>query len=123
MAKRICVLDDDPKLRELLGGRLSKEGFEVILLSDSNTALDLLKGDIPDLLILDIMMPGLSGIDVLHMIRIQPELKMLPVIIMTNSSDTNHVVEAMSQGVTVYLQKATTSPEHIAHEAKRLLGI
>lgn len=83
MAKKIMVVDDEPHLVELLGAILETEGYEVIRCHDGREALEKLEAVKPDLAILDMMMPGMSGREVCEQIRKNPKTKDIKVIFLT----------------------------------------
>ncbi|MBU4246390.1 MAG: response regulator [Nanoarchaeota archaeon] len=83
MAKKIMVVDDEESLRELLDAVLTPEGYEVTLASDGKDCLEKLKTLTPDLILLDMMMPGLSGRETCEKIRENPKTKGLKVAFLT----------------------------------------
>lgn len=83
MAKKIMVVDDEKSLQELVRAILEKEGFDVITASDGNECLGKLETVKPDLILLDMMMPGMSGREVCEKIRANPKTKGLKVIFLT----------------------------------------
>ncbi len=83
MAKKIMIVDDEPHLVELVGAILETEGYEVIKCHDGREALEKLKNIKPDLVLLDMMMPGMSGREVCEQIRKNPKIKNLKVIFLT----------------------------------------
>ena len=83
MAKKIMVVDDEPHLVELLGAILETEGYEVIRCHDGREAIEKLETVIPNLVVLDMMMPGMSGREVCEQIRKNPKTKNLKVIFLT----------------------------------------
>ena len=80
---RILVADDDVDIRELVEFKLSTLGHEIIAVSDGAAAIDACKAQRPDLAVLDVMMPGVSGLDAIRVIRSDPALADLPVILLT----------------------------------------
>lgn len=83
MAKKIMVVDDEISLQELARAILEREGFEVIIAADGKDCLEKLKTAKPDLIILDMMMPGMSGRETCEKIRADPKTKSLKVIFLT----------------------------------------
>jgi len=87
--KRILVADDDPDIRDLITFKLVQAGFTVQAVDDGSAALAAIEADPPDLAVLDVMMPGLSGIDVLRKIRDAGRTRGVPVILLSaRSRDT-----------------------------------
>ena len=83
--KRILFVDDDPVVLRIYKDALSKHGFQVEPARDVSTASKILKGTKPDLLVLDLMMPKREGVEILNLIRSQPDLAGLPVVMLSNS--------------------------------------
>lgn len=95
--KRILVVEDEPDLRQLLSIRLEINGFETIGAEDGEAALALVRSEKPDLVLLDLMIPKISGFEVCRMIKFDDELKKIPVIVlsaMTQDRDKQAVMEA-----------------------------
>ena len=80
---RVLVADDEPMIRDLVRVRLSREGLEVIEADDGQDALEKIKAHPPDLIILDLKMPRLSGYEVMEQVQACPVLRLIPVIIIT----------------------------------------
>jgi len=82
---RILVVEDEPNLRKLIKTNLAASGYEVVTAADGEEGLNLAKEERPDLILLDIRMPGMSGWDMLIALKTNPKVKKVPVIIMTAS--------------------------------------
>jgi two-component system, OmpR family, alkaline phosphatase synthesis response regulator PhoP len=83
MAKRILIVDDDPGIVEVLSVRLTSNGYEVAAAHDGEAALVKIRAEKPDLVILDILMPGIDGITLCGIIKYDPQIKSIPVILVT----------------------------------------
>ena len=115
---RILIVDDEEVLRDVLDAVLRREGFDVVSASTGEEALSLLDGEEIDLVILDIMLPGISGIDTLRSMRISnPHL---PVIIITAFSSIDGAIEAMKHGAYHYIPKPFKNEEVIITVNKAL---
>lgn len=101
----LLVVDDDPTNRDLLSRRLRQQGFSVTTAEDGAAALQALAAGPCDAVLLDVMMPGQSGLDVLAHIRRSPATKHLPVIMVTARGDSRDVVEALELGASDYVTK------------------
>ena len=101
----ILIVDDEPSIRSLVRDCLELEGHEIVEAADGPSALDAVASDNPDLMVLDIMMPGMSGLDVLTELRGQPTTKELPVILLTAMSDDATTWAGWSAGANVFLPK------------------
>ncbi len=106
----ILVVDDNQNNRDLIGRRLERAGFQVILAEDGTQALERVRSAAVDLVILDIMMPGLSGIDVLCILRQTYTSAELPIIMATAKDQSEDVVEALDHGADDYLTKPLDFP-------------
>jgi DNA-binding response OmpR family regulator len=101
----ILVVDDDPANRELLQRRLERQGYQVVVASDGQSALDRLRTDPVDLILLDMLMPGLSGTDVLKRLKEDKALRNIPVIILSALDDMDQIVECVLLGAEDYVLK------------------
>jgi two-component system OmpR family response regulator len=106
MPEKILVVDDEPETVSLLGLTLSRAGYSVIKATSGRAGLDIAAREHPDLIILDIMMPDLSGLDVLKALRkVYP---VPPVIFFTAKSRVEDMIEGMEAGAYKYLVKPTS---------------
>lgn len=101
---RVLVVDDDPSIRRMIVAALKREGYEFLEASNGRDALDLMRAERPDLVVLDLMMPVVSGWDVLEERAAEQRLKEIPVIIVSANRDPE-VGAAMGQGVCAFLPK------------------
>ena len=108
MAK-IVVIDDDPELLLMVGTILRRAGHEMILINDSVEGSKRVVVERPDLLILDLMMPHMSGFDVCRMIRATAGFESLPIMILTARIQETDREEAFASGATDYMTKPITS--------------
>ncbi|HYC61580.1 MAG TPA: sigma-54 dependent transcriptional regulator [Thermoanaerobaculia bacterium] len=115
---RILIVDDEEVLRDVLEVVLRREGFDVLSAASGEEALNALDGEEVDLVILDVMLPGISGIDTLRAIRISnPQL---PVIVITASSSIDGAIEAMKHGAFHYIPKPFRNEEVVLTVNKAL---
>jgi DNA-binding response OmpR family regulator len=106
MAKhRIMVVDDEVGALTLIGIMLERGGFEVIKAHDGYEALNHLKAETPDLIILDVMMPGMDGIELCRQIRAAAATQTTPVLILSARGDPDSVEKGMDAGADDYLSK------------------
>ena len=102
MADKILVVDDSRLVLDIVKMRLEMHGYEVRLANSGEEALDLIEDDMPDLMVLDVQMPGMDGYEVCRLLRERPELDDLRIIMLTSSDDKHAAFEA---GVDDYLNK------------------
>jgi DNA-binding NarL/FixJ family response regulator len=110
----VLVVDDDPASLGLLCDTLEQQGYTVLVAADGSTALQRLQRIEPDAILLDALMPGLSGFETCRRVKADPALAHIPVIFMTGLSDTSHVVEGFASGGVDYVVKPVRAPEVIA---------
>jgi two-component system, OmpR family, alkaline phosphatase synthesis response regulator PhoP len=123
--ERLChilVADDEPHIGRIIKMKLEQGPFRVSLAYDGQEALDFINGEEKlDLVLLDLMMPKLSGLDVLKQIREQERFKSLPCIILTAGGDAKHERDALALGATEFLTKPF-SPKKLYALVARLTG-
>ena len=101
----ILIADDEADILEIIGYNLSREGYKVLEAKDGNQALDLARQHHPDLIILDIMMPYKSGIEVCNILRTQQEFKETLIVMLTALSDEGSHIKGLDSGADDYLSK------------------
>jgi serine/threonine protein kinase/CheY-like chemotaxis protein len=116
----ILVVDDNEMNRDMLSRRLERRGYRVLVADDGQPALDLIASEAIDLVLLDIMMPGVDGVEVLKTIRQRFSQDDLPVIMTTAKSDSRNVVEALDLGANDYVTKPIDFPVVLARVQKEL---
>ncbi len=121
MAK-IMLVEDDNNLREIYQARLLAEGYEIVAAKDGEEALAMAVKEKPDLIIADIMMPKISGFDMLDILRSTPETKDTKVIVMTALSQAEDKARADKLGADRYLVKSQVTLEDVAKAAKEVLA-
>lgn len=112
--KKILVVDDEKDLLELISYNLKKEGFSVVVSYDGEDALSKLKNNGFDLLILDLMLPGIDGIEILRFVRSNPKLSALPVLILTAKGEEIDKILGLEMGADDYVTKPFSPRELIA---------
>jgi CheY-like chemotaxis protein len=103
----LCV-DDDKENLELLKAILEEEGYNLILASSGSEALKELRAKIPDLILLDVIMPDMTGIEVLKKIRSDNKMCDIPVVMLTASHELHYIKEAVETGAVSYIRKPFT---------------
>ena len=118
---RIVVVEDQQVLATVYRNKFIAEGYQVEVASDGIAGLDLINKTRPDLVILDLMLPKLSGIEVLKKVRANALFKSLPVIIFSNAAQPGLVEEAWKAGATMVLSKSSHSPKQIVESVRTAL--
>src|SRR5436853_6719727 len=114
MSARILVVEDEEALTTLLRYNLDAEGYEVETVSRGDEADTKLRERVPDVLVLDWMLPGLSGIELCRRLRARPETKALPIIMLTARGEESERVRGLATGADDYIVKPFSVPELIA---------
>src|SRR5580704_3833031 len=117
MKGRVLVVDDDAALAEMLGIVLRGEGFEPTFVADGDKAVEAFRDSRPDLVLLDLMLPGSDGIDVCRQIRAESGV---PIVMLTAKTDTVDVVLGLESGADDYIMKPFKSKELVARVRARL---
>lgn len=110
----ILVIDDEKDLIELLSYNLGKEGYDVIVAHDGQSGLDVVKKHRPDLVVLDIMMPGLDGLQVCQRLRADPRTGRIPIIMLTAKATETDRIVGLELGADDYVTKPFSPREVIA---------
>lgn len=120
MSQRILVIEDDQSIAEIVGILLRGEGFEVSYCADGIQAMSAFNTVLPDLVLLDLMLPGQDGIDVCRAIR---QISGVPIVMLTARSDSQDVVTGLESGADDYIVKPIKNEELIARIRARLRSI
>lgn len=105
MGKRVLAVDDEPDVLMIVRTALQSEGFDVETAANGKDCLEIATENPPDLIILDVMMPGMSGFDVLKELKAEPATSTVPVIMLTGLSERDKMLEALSSGIDYYIVK------------------
>ena len=118
---KILLVEDDKSLQEIYGVRLGSEGYNVLIAGDGEEALNIALNEKPDLILSDVMMPKISGFDMLDILRSTPGIKDTKVIIMTALSSDDQRERGEKLGANVYLVKSQVGIEDVVQAVKNLL--
>ncbi len=121
MAK-ILVVEDDNFLREMVCRKLKKEGYEVVSTMDGEEGIEKIKEEKPDLVLLDLILPGINGYKVLEEVKAEPEVKETPVIILSNLGQNDEINKGLNLGATDFLIKAHFTPPDVIDKIKEIIG-
>lgn len=118
--RKVLIADDEPDIVEILEYNLIKEGYEVITAKDGDEAVDKAKKNLPDLVILDIMMPKKNGVEVCEILRAQPLFKDTLILFLTALSDESTQIKGLTTGADDYVSKPI-SPQVFLSKVSSLL--
>jgi len=116
--KKVLLVEDTDQIRNVYKGRLMLDGYEVMAVESAMEAMKYLRDELPDLVLLDLVMPVMDGFKLLQIIRETPKMKDLPVIILSAKGAAAEIEKALQIGISGYLVKTTTSPVKLSQEIK-----
>ena len=114
MSAKIMIVEDDPDICEILSFNLDQQGYDVEIFHNGQKAMDSLQTTPPNLILLDLMLPGLNGMEFTRLIRTDDNLKNLPIIMITARSEEIDVLHGLEQGADDYITKPFRPKEVIA---------
>ncbi|MBA3007334.1 MAG: response regulator [Proteobacteria bacterium] len=116
----ILIVEDDENIQQLVGYNLAKAGFNVLYADNGEQALASVKRELPDLMVLDIMLPSLNGFEVCKILRKDPQTRTMPIIMLTAKSEENDVTAGLDLGADDYITKPF-SPKILVSRIKSIL--
>ena len=119
---KILIVDDDARIRDLLRRYLTQEGFEVFLAEDGKSLTRILLRESVDLIVLDLIMPGISGFDVVEALSERAETARIPVVVVTDQEITPEERLRLNGFVTSILDKTSFNPERLTTEVRRAMS-
>lgn len=119
---KILFIEDESALQRAASQVLSEEGFQVFSALDGETGLEIAKKEVPDLILLDLIIPKKDGFEVLDEIKKDPSTQNIPVIILSNLEGSSDVERAIGLGATTYLIKTNYRLEEVVEKIKMVLG-
>ena len=122
MAQKILIIEDDKFLRELIAKKLIKEGYEIDEAIDGEEGVKKVKEFMPDLVLLDLILPGIDGFEVLKTVKEDDKLVSIPVVILSNLGQKDEVEKGLKLGAVDFLIKAHFTPEEIVEKIKFVLS-
>lgn len=122
MSHKILIIEDDDFLRSLAVTKLEKEGFTVFMAPDGQEGLAMAQKETPDLLILDLMLPVMSGFDVLEQLKAAEETKAMKVIVFSNLGEESDIKKCLDMGANDYLVKANFTLDELVDKIKTLIS-
>jgi CheY-like chemotaxis protein len=115
----VLLIEDDPDIATLYHTKLETDGYRVTLAADGESGLEMAKAGAPDLLFLDLRLPGMDGIQVLKALRSDPRTERLPVVILTNSSDRELRETGLDLGIREFMIKSDVTPQKVSASVRR----
>jgi two-component system alkaline phosphatase synthesis response regulator PhoP len=122
MPKKILIIEDEEIILDLLKKKLNREGYEVLIARDGDEGLMAARGGRPDLILLDMVMPKMGGFEVMEEIGKDPELKKIPIIIISNSGQPVELDKAKELGARDWLIKTEFDPQEVIDKVINQIG-
>lgn len=121
MAK-VLIIEDDPLMSRLYQKIFTFEGYEVVTAANGEEGLEQVKKENPTVVLLDIMMPKMNGLQVLEKLKVDPDTKAIPVIMLTNLAGQQDAETALTKGAVKYIVKSEYEPKQVANMVKEILA-
>ena len=122
MSKKILLIEHEASLQKALGDVLEQEGYKVIGVTDGEAGLKSAQAEIPDLILLDLILPKMPGFEVLKALKSDESTKDIPIIVLTNLESMGDIEKALELGATTYLVKASYTLEEVVSKIKKICG-
>jgi DNA-binding response OmpR family regulator len=119
--KKVMLVEDDAFISDIYRVKLGKEGLEVLPAENGLEAMKILEKTIPDLVLLDIIMPYMDGMDVLKKMKNEEKWKKIPIILLSNLSEKEKIEEALGIGADDYLIKSNFTPSEVLKKVNSVL--
>jgi len=120
---KIVIIEDDPVISQMYRMKFEADGFDVQLANNGKRGVELVEAFSPDIILLDLQMPEMNGVDVLEIIRKNSWGKDIPVIILTNMGEEESPKEIRALGIHSYIVKANLTPRQVVQRVKEALNI
>jgi len=121
LKQSVLVVDDEPQARSMMRLIMVRAGFDVLEAKDGYEALDEVERQVPDLMILDIMMPGIDGFYVCQRLRADDRTAELPIIVLSAKTDADSIKRGKEVGATMYLTKPV-SPDELTRHVREVIN-
>ena len=118
---KVVVIDDEPFILMMIEDKLKRAGIEVVALNESITAVEVIRKEMPDLILMDWMMPEISGLEVCRDLKADPELKDITIFMLSAKGQEEDIKRGVESGVAKYLTKPF-SPKTLLQDVKTVIG-
>jgi OmpR family response regulator RpaB len=122
MATKVLIIEDDQLIQRMYGKIFTFEGYEVITASDGEEGLEKARTTTPTIILLDVMMPKLNGMQVLEKLKMDPATKTIPVVMLSNLAGDNDIETALAKGAVKYIIKSEHDPKEIADMIEQIVA-
>jgi two-component system, response regulator len=118
---KVAIIEDDMAIVQMYRTKFENEGYDVATAGDGASGLELIESYEPDIVLLDLMMPNMTGLDMLSKLRNQPNGRTAKVVVLTNMGDTETATRVYKMAADDYIVKAEMTPKQVAERVKMLL--
>jgi DNA-binding response OmpR family regulator len=118
----VLIIEDDKYLNDLLSKKLQDEGFKLFSATDAEQGLKVIKDEGPDVILLDLLLPGMHGFEFLEMLKKDPKTKAIPVVIISNLGQKEDIEKGLALGAADYLVKAGVTLDGIVSMVNKVLS-
>jgi len=122
MDKKVLVVEDDTLLKDMLGQQLTKEGWQALHATDGEQALALAESEHPDIILLDLLLPGMSGFEILSTLKENDSTKDIAVIILSNLGQQEDIDKGIKLGAADFLIKSNFTLDEVSAKIKQVLS-
>lgn len=122
MAKKILIIEDEEIMINLLQRKLKEEGYDIALANNGKDGVEMMEKENPQLILLDIIMPKMGGLEVMEKMQESEKLKKIPVIIISNSGQPVEIDRARELGAKDWLVKTEFDPQEVVDKVKKQIG-
>jgi DNA-binding response OmpR family regulator len=122
VAAKILIIEDDRYISKMYQLKLSLDGFDVQVADNGRVGVDKVKEFLPDIVLTDILMPEMDGFEVIKTIKDDPELKTIPILIMSNLGQEDHIQKGLELGALGYIVKSQYTPSRVVDKIKEILA-
>jgi len=118
---KILIVEDDLFLLEIYAHKFSDANFEIVTALDGESALEVIRKEKPDVILLDLILPKIDGLEVLRLIKKDKEFSSIPVIILTNRGEKDLIEKAIKLGAAAFITKITYTPTEVVSKVKSIV--
>jgi DNA-binding response OmpR family regulator len=118
----LLIIEDDPLILRMYQQAFEFKKHKIFIADNGEDGLKLAKDELPDVILMDIMMPKMNGLEVLKMLKLNQDTKKIPVIMLTNMGEEKDVQTALSLGAIKYITKIDHTPKEVIHEVEQIIS-
>ncbi len=120
--KKVLIIEDEPTVLYALQKTVSEAGYEVLTAEEGEKGLEMIKKEMPDLVLLDIILPKINGFDILEFAKMEEKTKNIPIIMLTNLNDKDSITKSATLGAAGHLIKIENHPKDVVNYINKIFG-